>query len=92
MFDTMMDLGLQNLKTACWVAEHNEKMVRDWFEHKSLVRKEMVNVATKVAEQAKINNRQWTEFAQASMKTAIEASRPQPAFFESFFRAPAGKN
>jgi len=88
MFDTMMDMGLRNLKTACWVAEQNEKMVLNWFEHNALVRKEMVAVATKVAEQARINNRQWTDFT----KAAMDASRPQPEFFQSFFRAPAGKN
>lgn len=92
MFDTIIDMGLQNLKTACWMAEQNEKLARNWMEHNAVVRKETLAVATRVAEQVKQNSRQWTEFTQTAMKASMEAWRPQPGFYESFFRAPAGKN
>lgn len=86
MFDTLIDLGLANLKTACWLAEQNEKSARHWMEHSALVRKETLAVATRVAEQVKENNRQWTELTKAT----FEAWRPHNV--DKLFRVPTGKN
>lgn len=68
----MMDAWVQNLGRFCWAQDQSEALVRNLMEHGQVAREEGLQLAGKMAEQAKANQAELQKFIHHSVALSLD--------------------
>lgn len=73
MMDQMIDNSTKAFTSMFWFQEQGEKFMQTWMEQNKVTRDQALQMATKIAEQAKENQKLLQDMVQASVKMSFDS-------------------